>query len=119
MNLPILVPRTMPTRRLYTPTFPLPRTLITSPFPVSDPTCPNCGWVLRWLSDKQSWGCDHCRALIPVIRPQPAQYVVVPTRTSGSSKLPLIIGGAAVVLAGVAVVLLMLKRGGGASTTKT
>jgi uncharacterized tellurite resistance protein B-like protein len=29
------------------------------------PFCPQCGGPGRWLQDHQTWGCDHCRQVIP------------------------------------------------------
>jgi hypothetical protein len=30
------------------------------------PFCPRCGFAGRWIQEHQCWGCDNCRAQIPV-----------------------------------------------------
>ena len=32
------------------------------------PFCPTCGAPGRWITEHNMWGCDHCRAAIPVAR---------------------------------------------------
>ena len=40
--------------------------------PVNAPTCPTCGYLLRWFATHNAWGCDRCQALIPSVSPTPA-----------------------------------------------
>jgi tellurite resistance protein len=32
------------------------------------PFCPTCGAPGRWIAEHDTWGCDHCRAAIPISR---------------------------------------------------
>ena len=38
---------------------------------VNAPTCPTCGYSLRWFATHNAWGCDRCQALVPSVSPTP------------------------------------------------
>ncbi|MBA3460860.1 MAG: TerB family tellurite resistance protein [Deltaproteobacteria bacterium] len=40
--------------------------LAAPPRRLNAPFCPRCGFAGRWIQEHQCWGCDNCRAQIPV-----------------------------------------------------
>ena len=60
---------------------------------VNAPTCPTCGYVLRWFATHNAWGCDRCQALVPgsplADRSQPSPYAPpIPTAVTDHPSQP-------------------------------